>query len=56
MAHDQNYLGSGQFACELHTAQYVSVFDISRDATVEDIADAEVHDRLSRRARVNAGK
>src|ERR1700675_4028613 len=56
MAHDGNYLGPSQFAGKLHTAKDIGIFDIACDATIEDVPDAEIQDRLGRCSRVNAGK
>jgi hypothetical protein len=43
-----NHLCTGKFACELHTAKDVGIFNIARHAGVEDVADAEIHDRFGR--------
>jgi hypothetical protein len=48
--HHQDHLRAGQLASELHAAEDVVVGDIAGDAAVEDVADAEIHDRLGRRS------
>jgi hypothetical protein len=37
-----NHLCTGKFACELHTAKDVGIFNIARHAGVEDVAYAEI--------------
>src|SRR5262249_5315403 len=56
VAHDQDHLGSGQLAGELHSPNNVRILDIARDATVEDVADAEIHDRFGRGPRVDTAE
>src|SRR5262249_6676125 len=53
MAHDHHDLGPCELAGELHAAEDVLVFDVPRHPAIEDVSEAEVHDHLGRRARVD---
>ena len=54
--HDDDELGAGHVAGELHAAQDVFVDDIPSEPGVERIADAEIADHLDRRPGIYAGQ
>src|SRR5438445_814042 len=56
VAHDQHDLRAGYLAAELHAPEDVVADDVAGHAGVENVADAEIHDRLGGRAGVDAAQ
>jgi hypothetical protein len=56
VTHDECDFRARHLARELHAAQNVVIRNIARNARVEDVADAQVHDCLGGRAGIDTAQ